>query len=158
MGSNQRLLVLNEGSKTIGYCNDPPKELPVGDPSKIKLKHRGLLMTCETRINSDSKNELVVNAELEPEKPGDKPKKDRWVMIFSKPEQAKEWDVLIKTTKQKIRDAELRATKPPAPQPNMMMRSEMPIFQPTSFNSIEPRVPSQIPPREEPLPIDSYIR
>lgn len=46
MGSNQRLLVLNEASRIIGYCNDPPKEIPVGNAAALKMKYRGLLMTC----------------------------------------------------------------------------------------------------------------
>lgn len=61
MGANQRLLVLSETNRTIGYCNEPPKEIPVGEVAKIKLKHTARLMTCETRITSDNKSQLNVN-------------------------------------------------------------------------------------------------
>jgi len=44
-------------------------------------------------------------------------------MIFTKAEHAKQWDDLIATTKQKIRDADIRATKPKL-QPGAMMRTE----------------------------------
>lgn len=60
-------------------------------------------------------------------------------MNFPKPETAKEWDDLIKSTKNRIRDADLLSSKKPILPPGAMVRSEYPLA--PNLATIEPRQP-----------------
>jgi hypothetical protein len=71
-------------------------------------------------------------------------------MIFAKPEQAKDWETIIRNTKDKIRDIELLSSKKPIPQSGMIQSEK--IVLPISATIVRNNQSN------EPLPIDSYIR
>lgn len=92
--SNKRLVVIDEAKKIIGYSEEVPKELPVKDASKIKIKADSDIRTCQVKILKDEPKQINIACKANPKQSQKKSevKQKDWSFLVNTAEIAKEWE------------------------------------------------------------------